>query len=89
MINKSGLCNAGTTSVTNSEAVEWWLNQWNRDDVLSGNEPMSREDVEGLIKANGGTSDGLNLAFRNLNSANLSELNLRGVFFHPRLRWMD
>ena len=42
---------------------------------------MSREDVERLISVNGGTAEGLDLFFRNLNSANLSELNLRGVCF--------
>ncbi len=59
------------------EAVDWWLKQWGRDDVLSGKEPMSREDVAGLISANGGTAADLDLAFRNLRSANLSEMNLR------------
>ena len=61
-----------------SEAVDWWLDQWGRGDVLFGNGPMSREDVQGLIS---GTGEGLYPAFRNLNSANLSELNLRGVGF--------
>ena len=26
------------------EAVDWWLKQWGREDVLSGDEPMSRQD---------------------------------------------
>ena len=59
------------------EAVDWWLKRWDRDGVLSGEEPMSRNDVDGLIKANGGTAEGLDLTFRNLQSANLSEMNLR------------
>ena len=59
------------------ETVDWWLKQWGREDVLSGDEPMSRQDVEGLIKANGGTAEGLDLTYRNLRSANLSEINLR------------
>ena len=57
--------------------MDWWLKQWGREDVLSGDEPMSRQDVEGLIKANGGTAEGLDLTYRNLRSANLSEINLR------------
>ena len=61
------------------EAVDWWFKQWGRDDVLSGKEPVSREDVERLICANGGTAAGLDLTFRNLNSAKLSEMDLRGV----------
>ena len=63
------------------EAVDWWLKQWGRDRVLSGNDPISREDVERLISVNGATAEGLYLASRNLNSANLSEMNLRGVCF--------
>ena len=59
------------------EAVDWWLEQWGRFDVLSGDEPMSRGDVEGLIGVNGGTAVGLDLTSRSLRSANLSELNLR------------
>ena len=64
-----------------SQAVDWWLKQWGRNDVLSGYEPMSREDVEGLICANGGTAAGLDLTFRNLRSANLSGMDLREVLF--------
>ena len=64
-----------------SEAVDWWLKQWGRKDVLSGGEPMSREDVEQLICANGGTAAGLDLTFRNLHSANLSGMDLREVLF--------
>ena len=64
-----------------SEAVDWWLKQWGRNDVLSGDEPMSREDVERLICANGGTAAGLDLTFRNLRSANLSGMDLREVLF--------
>ncbi len=63
------------------EAVDWWLKQWGRDDVLSGSEPMSRKDVERLVSVNGRTTEGLDLAFRNLNSADLSEMNLRGISF--------
>ena len=63
------------------DAVDWWLKQWGRDDVLAGIEPMSREDVKRLICANGGTAADLDLTFRNLNSANLSEMDLRGVCF--------
>jgi uncharacterized protein YjbI with pentapeptide repeats len=50
-------------------------------DVLSGGEPMSREDVEQLICANGGTAAGLDLNFRNLHSANLSGMDLREASF--------
>ena len=64
-----------------SEAVDWWLKQWGRKDVLSGGEPMSREDVEQLICANGGTAAGLDLNFRNLHSANLSGMDLREASF--------
>ena len=77
------------------EAVDWWLKQWGRDDVLSGKEPVSREDVERLICANGGTASGLDLTFRNFNSAKLSEMDLRGVCFrgadlgHTDLRETD
>lgn len=61
------------------EAVDWWLSQWCRGDVISGSEPMTRQDVERLIGENGGTGEGLDLSFRNLNSADLSGLNLRGI----------
>ena len=61
------------------EAVDWWLKQWGRGEALSGDEPMTREDVEGLIRANGGTAAGLDLAGRNLREADLSEMNLREV----------
>ena len=82
-------------SPRSKEAVDCWLKQWGRDDALSGIEPMSRKDVERLICVNGGTADGLDLAFRNLNSANLSEMDLRGACFkgadlgHADLRESD
>ena len=59
------------------EAVDWWLNQWRLDDVASGNEPLSRENIKNLICVNGGHGAGLDLSFRNLNAADLSECNLR------------
>ena len=64
-----------------SEAVDWWLKHWGRHDVLSGDEPISREDVEGLICANGGTAAGLDLASRNLHAADLSGMDLREALF--------
>ena len=60
-----------------AEAVDWWLKKWGRDAVVSGDETMSREDVERLISANGETSAGLYLAARNLREADLSGMNLR------------
>lgn len=59
------------------EAVDWWLNQWRLDDVASGNEPLSRENIKKLICVNGGHGAGLDLSFRNLHAADLSECNLR------------
>ena len=49
--------------------------------MLSGGEPMSRKDVEGLICANGGTAAGLDLASRNLHAADLSGMDLREALF--------
>ena len=59
--------------------VDQWLTEQGRTSVIAGSEPMRREDVEGLICANGGTGEGLDLSFRNLNSADLSGLRLRGA----------
>lgn len=59
------------------EAVDWWLNQWGRSDLISGTEPITREVVERLLCANGGSGEGLDLSYRNLNGADLSELSLR------------
>ena len=64
------------------EAVDWWLQHWGRDGVVSGDESMSREDVERLISVNGGTATNLALDSRNLSAADLSEVNLRGANFH-------
>ncbi len=61
------------------ESVDWWLKHWGRDAVLSGDEPMSREDLKRLMSVNGGTAEGLDLTFRNLQSADLSEINLREI----------
>ena len=61
------------------EAVDWWLKHWGRDAVLSGDEPMSREDLKRLMSVNGDTAEGLDLTFRNLQSADLSEINLREI----------
>ena len=59
--------------------VDRWLTAQGRTGVIAGSEPLSREDVVGLICANGGTGEGLDLSFRNLNSADLSGLKLKGA----------
>ena len=59
------------------EAVDWWLTHWGREELLSGVEAMSRQDVEDLIRVNGGTPAGLDLSIRNLHSADLSGIDLR------------
>ena len=59
--------------------VDQWLSEQGRTGVVAGSEPLCREDVVGLICANGGTGEGLDLSFRNLNSADLSGLRLRGA----------
>ena len=41
------------------EAVECWLRKWGRDAVIDGKEPLTKEDIERLTEANGGTSEGL------------------------------
>ena len=40
------------------EAVDWWLKKWGRS------EPLTREDVQHLIKVNGGTANELALSRR-------------------------
>ena len=67
------------------EAVDWWLEKWGRQTVVSGDEPLSREDIERLIKVNGGTARDLDLTYRNLRGLDLSEINLREI----RLREAD
>ena len=61
------------------EAVDWWLKEWGRDEVLSGDDPLTRADVERLLDVNGGAAEGLDLSLRNFRSANLANINLRGV----------
>jgi hypothetical protein len=51
--------------------VDWWLKKWGRDAVVAGTEPLTREDVERLIEANGGTAAGLYLPLRDLRGINL------------------
>jgi hypothetical protein len=55
------------------DAVNWWLNEWIRT------EPLTREDVECLIKKNLGTAEGLDLGRRRLLRADLSGVNLEGA----------
>ena len=55
------------------EAVDWWLKKWGRS------EPLTREDVQHLIKVNGGTANELALSRRNLQDASLGDSNLRGA----------
>ena len=56
------------------EAVDWWLKRWGRT------EPLTREDVERLIKANRGTPEGLDLGGRDLHGADLFGINLEGAY---------
>jgi hypothetical protein len=60
-------------------AVDWWLKKWNRQAVIDGQEPMTREDVERLIEANGGTAEGLHLASRDMGGVDLQEVDLRSA----------
>ena len=55
------------------EAVDWWLARWGRTELLT------REDVERLIEANGGTAEGLYLVSRDLQDADLRYANLQGA----------
>ncbi len=77
------------------EAVDWWLKKWGREAVVSGDEPMGREDVEKLISVNGETAAGLRLDGRNLAEADLSGMNLREAslrranLFYANLRDTD
>ena len=59
--------------------MDWWLQEWGREAVVSGDEPLSREDIERLISVNGGTARGLDLTYRNLRNTDLSEFNLREI----------
>ena len=51
--------------------VDWWLRKWGRT------EPLTRQDVERLIEANGGTAEELYLARRNIQGASLIRANLQ------------
>ncbi|MBF8266668.1 MAG: putative Voltage-gated potassium channel [Dehalococcoidia bacterium] len=53
--------------------MDWWLAKWGRA------EPLTREDVERLIEANGSTAQGLNLSGRDLQGADLGGANLQGA----------
>ena len=53
------------------EVVDWWLARWGRA------EPLTRQDVERLIAANGSTAEGLFLARRNLQGAQILKMDLR------------
>lgn len=53
------------------EAVDWWLKKWGRDAVVDGQEPLTGEDVERLIDANGGKPERLYLHKRDLRGINL------------------
>ncbi|MBI2873351.1 MAG: pentapeptide repeat-containing protein [Chloroflexi bacterium] len=58
------------------EAVDCWLRRWGRGDVVEGKEPLTRNDVERLIEANGGTAKDLDLSRRNVRGIDLHEMNL-------------
>ena len=59
------------------EAVDLWLNKWGRQEVAAGNEPLTRQDVVGLIEVNGGTAMALDLVGRDLHGSDLSSLDLK------------
>ncbi len=61
------------------EAVDWWLTKWGRDEVVAGNEPLTREDMERLIAVNGNTAEDLELSERSLCGAHLTFLPLNKV----------
>lgn len=65
------------------EAVDWWLKKWGRDAVIDGQEPLTREDVERLIEANGGNPAGLDLAARDLRNIDLGPGKDESGEFHP------
>jgi hypothetical protein len=69
------------------EAVDRWLKKWGRDAVVAGAEPLTREDVERLIEANGGNPDELHLSQRDMRrvglyGATLRRANLQGADLH-------
>ncbi|MBI4337972.1 MAG: pentapeptide repeat-containing protein [Chloroflexi bacterium] len=61
------------------EAVDCWLRHWGRHAQADGTEPLTREDVERLIEANGGTAQGLNLNGRNMRGIYLEHAVLVGA----------
>ncbi len=63
-----------------SEAVDCWLRKWGRNAAVDGKEPLTREDVERLIEANGGTGDELELRQRDMQGADLYFAKLEGAF---------
>ena len=73
-----------------SEAVNWWLQEWGRQAVVDRKEPLNQQDVERLIKANGGTAEGLCLVERNMQGASLSGADLYGAsLYKADLRGAD
>src|SRR5919106_6403959 len=65
----------------NREAVDWWLRKWGRHAVADGKEPLTREDVERLIDANGGTAEGPDLSWRDMRGIDLEARG--GTLFDP------
>jgi hypothetical protein len=59
--------------------VDWWLEKWGRGAVVTGTEPLTREDVERLIQANEGTAEGLYLTLRNMRQVHLESAQLQGA----------
>ena len=66
-------------SLRSRAAVNWWLKKWGRQVVADDKEPLNREDVERLIKTNGGTAEELYLVGRHMEGIDLGETDLSGA----------
>ena len=62
------------------EAVDWWLSHWGRQEVVTGNKPLTREEVEQFIEVNGGTAEDLDLSERDFQGADLFQADLRAAY---------